>query len=448
MLSKLIARAGVEQAVRDLNDPRIPWSWRDLRVSPEVARKLDCDDVLIVPDYDKPLDIAEIRRWPVDRWNWMRISEHPGATAEVVSANLDLPWKHPFLQRVTARILREIPHDHWNWSVIGLNTDWIDIIENADMPWSWFYICRYRSDICMREVMMRPDIPWNWSALSMNVHIPWRTIIAYRDAPWVWAFVSGHPEADVDYALEHPEIDWLWTHLSGSRKLRFEQVIAHPSKGWDWSRISANRAVRPEHVRAYPELPWDWIEMSTNPNLTWKFVEENIEKQWNWFNLSNNMAIPLQDFDLTCSYLFWSAFSMREDLTVDVVREHFDKNWIWWTIIEKFPELIDDVMTRGLREKNPGNFSIAVSRWPQLTAEYIRQHREIEWAPPYITMNLTKKLEVLDEASTVRVAREYFAGCTIARAWLKCYYTPGYALWRRRMIREYLSLSRDINERQ
>jgi len=206
------------------------------------------------------LEISIIKALPNKKWDWRKISSHPNMTWDIINSHLrenasNIPWDWCAISQnpnITWETVKAHPDWPWDWSYLILNSNiTVDIIrENPQMPWDehmierkyshryhhWSsltetYICshpnfgigmihpnlsladwhRVSADerITLKDIQSRPDLPWDYSAMSENPNITWRFVRDNIDKHWNWKTMSSNPfkfpkkQIDLEYLLNY-----------------------------------------------------------------------------------------------------------------------------------------------------------------------------------------------------------------------------------------------------
>ena len=183
--------------------------------------------------------------------------------------------------------------------------DWVDAA--PDLSWDWNQLSRLDPDLPFVKRYITK--PWNWTYVSMSIHISFTEMVENRDIPWVieevlfseitdddityirvfrdrydfsawidhslrahwsvvkktpdlpWVYFNVNPEIetqeDIDFIIEHDPALWNWVVLSSTTPIHI--ILDNMELPWDWNIISSNNAsVSFNNVINHPEVPWNY----------------------------------------------------------------------------------------------------------------------------------------------------------------------------------------------
>jgi hypothetical protein len=253
---------------------------------------------------------------------------------------------------------------------------------NPNMTWQLyerFFCDKYRHGYDGgRCYLVNPAVA-NARAIRENPSFPWND---KRNAEILYLNPAIGAEALSELERLYPGLPfWNWSAYSWSDAVTWNIVVKYWDKPWDMSGLSRNKNVI------------NWGRLSEWPRGLGKEPELEASRLWNWNALSANPAVAT-----------WQRVCEHPELP-------------WWS--------------EGLA------INRAVCVWEAIAAPPPGQPRAgpPAWNPLQYCF-VWSKIQFVGDAERVAWAQRWMATWKIQRRWLPLYYTPGTAVWKRRMLRE------------
>jgi len=178
------------------------------------------------------------------------------------------------------------PEQDWNWCTLSYNLQNCflsdDEIERIWMHpriqhqwWRDIVITRLRADFVLRhpeyhdmidrvtkfhpEIIARPDLPWNWNALSTFVEL--KHFLTYSEAPWQAEGLSNNVNIPLKILHGKTFLDWqMASHRVSSSPEDIAFFLDNTHRPWTWSIVTLGlyQADRLDVLVENPEFPWRW----------------------------------------------------------------------------------------------------------------------------------------------------------------------------------------------
>lgn len=143
----------------------------------------------------------------------------------------------------------------------------------------------------MTLVMMKPDAPWKYSAMSVNRKLSYEYVQAHLELGWNYEALACHVK--FEHILKCPKMIVHGPNISCNDSVTFDDVLAHPEIQWDYSELSSNPNITSDIVFAHPHLPWDMDALCHNPSMTVQAMVSHPGIEWDMYTLSWNQCIPI-----------------------------------------------------------------------------------------------------------------------------------------------------------
>ena len=337
--------------------------------------------------------IAKRIREHADKWDWKKLSENKAITMDIIKATHDLPWDQILMTRnpniTWDFIINHIEYGNWKksdwcWESISKKHVTMDIVKSRpDLPWDYEALSDNIS-INIDDVLENIEQPWDWWALSINTNMTWDIIQAHKTLPWREQSLSANPSITWDIIKDNHNVDWNHDNFIRNPHFTLEIVNNNPSIFREF--LYMNRVYNIEDTPNYDRHGWSEI----SSNVTWDIVKDNPNKPWNYYYLSQNV-------------------------TWDVVLNNLDKPWY-------YPQL---------------SYNANIT-WDIVEGSQGSQDRHIAWnwhslsANPSVFRLTTDDIKMLSKlVPNVR--------CIQAR-WRDAFYNPRYKICRQRIMKEFNEL--------
>jgi hypothetical protein len=353
-------------------------------------------------------------------WSWSEISQHRLITFDIVRNNINLPWEWPSLSmnpNVTMDIIEAYPTVLWDFRMISANPNLTTefILAHVDR-FDWKILSRYCGyghaiSHPIDFILSHQELPWDWLALSENQSITIDDMLANPTIPWVWSacWLKRSSFKSVEYVRKYPSHSWQWPWLSSSLKVTLA-IVQEFLPNWRWDILSWNENLTTDIISAYPDRPWHWEGLSQNPNISIEFVKDNLHRGWNWCSLTENPAFTFDDIRANIELPWQMArLSRNPNITINVIRG--GRDLLGWNMIaslinldnqglgdvindipheiDEVWEILSEIVPLDVLKHNPGLpwDSFALSRNPNITADYIFSHQHLDWSWYSLSLN-------------------------------------------------------------
>jgi len=160
-------------------------------------------------------------------WNYMRLTDNPNITLEIIFANADKRWSNFYNQKN----------------------------ENTNT---------YKTLFCDKE--------WNYPIFN---HCP----IIYNIPD----------DSDLGKILKlYPDLNWNFNQLFKNLKITLDIINNNPKYNWNISLLSSLPMITWDIIQLYPNIDWDFNEFLTNPNLSWDILTNNLHLFPNIYDIDLN----------------------------------------------------------------------------------------------------------------------------------------------------------------
>jgi hypothetical protein len=132
-------------------------------------------------------------------------------------------------------------------------------------------LCRNPS-ISWYDVLLYPDIKWNYGTLSENPNITWDIVQVNQDKDWSYKILSSNPNITWDIVCNNSNRKWSFTQLSKNPNITWDIVQDNPDRKWSYVMLSENPNITLDMVKKKPNEKWDYRSLSWNPNITWNML--------------------------------------------------------------------------------------------------------------------------------------------------------------------------------
>ena len=95
----------------------------------------------------------------------------------------------------------------------------------------------------------------------------------------------------MDIIKENPQIPWNYTFISMNPNLTIKFIKENFIKTWRWDYISCNENITWENIQENINFPWSWTNIGKNPNITWDIIRKNPNYPWYYRDISHNKDI-------------------------------------------------------------------------------------------------------------------------------------------------------------
>ena len=380
--------------------------------------------------------IKLIKKTMDKEWDWVKLSENPNFTPDVIEENMDLPWDYDGLSEnpsMTCEFIEKYIEKRWNWMRLSFNScitgEFIE--KHIWKPWNYMFLSAYAP---LEMIEKYPNKKWKGSVISQNRYLTIEFIRAHPEIEWDWFYVSENKNFTIDIIRENMDLPWDFEIISGhNENVGINEIYENMDLPWNPESLIIHTELREKN---YEDIPLDIIEnyleefieygeihdmhstgvfLTEFNKLTIDFIESHSEIEWDWEMLTGHPAVTLEyiqehpeiewDFDtmiyknpnITTEYIEETLFPMlfqRSDfqierslfylsknpcVTYDFIVKHIEKPWNYYSFIEYNPNFVID--------KNNCNFKIVIGKiFDKLSREHFcsMKDMDVEFIHEYI----------------------------------------------------------------
>lgn len=236
----------------------------------ETHEDWDYDDLTDNPNFD----FSWVRRFPDKQWSWYSMHYVEGFTLDWIREFPDKGWSWHEFRKFPLSFVNEFKHKDWNWNELSKKVQIGDILKYPDLPWNWSIVTIY-SPISVTDIIKNDHLPWDIENLSFD-HID-ETYYEYihhfkhlfDENAWndfssivIWSF----------YKKTKYEFPWNTIHITFREKINEDDfvtiILEQGYLNWNWAHLS--RWVDVKVIRKYNMFPWDEDMVSHNKTLRYE----------------------------------------------------------------------------------------------------------------------------------------------------------------------------------
>lgn len=215
------------------NNPNIPWEYSYISLNPN-------------------LTIEFINSHIDEDWDWNKIQKHPNIINNIDELN------YPYIECHISDYINEIENNFWNvdWEKTTLNINFEYIKNNVNYPWDWKMLSMCTDLI---NIISNPDLEWNYQFIAKNINI-------------TSEFIDSNINKFTNDNIIGFDPNWIW--FSKNPSITIDYIKNNLNKSWQWSDISKKINITMKVIEDNPTLRWNFSSIIENPNLTIKFIQK------------------------------------------------------------------------------------------------------------------------------------------------------------------------------
>lgn len=316
----------------------------------------------------------------------------------------------------------------------------IDFINLSDHP-----------DLTIDLIRKHPKENWDWESIQIHPNLTLEWLVSFPDAPWSWTTMHYVKSFEPYWLCLFSHKPWDWYHLHNDENFDFSWVEQSPNPNWNWDKLSDMAKI--EHVKKWPNFPWQWDTLTAYSDISTEEMMKNIHLPWDVslirFNSITMEEIPfLRHFQNSFDHIVWADFTLHAEW--NAVKKNSDLPWVH-QVFRFTPEDFEDSDIEFLKRYQNLNWMVLSMNVP---FRVIKNNLDLPWIFEWVSLNKTVTYRDVEKFSdrnwdysvvpckTVGdCLLEWVSASKIKRAWRIAITNPEYTLCKKRLLREFKSLS-------
>jgi hypothetical protein len=345
----------------------------------------------------------------------------------------EFPWDWDIVSiRISLDFLKMNIHEsRLNWESVSANGNipMSFILETIDtLPWSLAKVCK-RDDLTLNDILILRS----------------RTPLANFENMLKYQYVNA-TEEDIE---SHPELPWDYSRLTLNKNISEEFIIKHQDKPWTLKTDMGLRAFSLDFILTHKDKFSDLTfkadkitidDMLAHPEITWLLSEK-----FTSYDSCDKILTYMEQGKIKVGYTYFVHHSgiLTKHLSLDEVIKLRERHNLDWYAVLRHKDLSYDAMMELVKAHNIPGEIIYIWYMTQVIEnrctfekmiDYLKQFNNFKWYDYYTLPQLPFYQINLD---VTPLARRHMAAFKIQRWWLEHYYNPTKSFCRKRLIREF-----------
>lgn len=256
----------------------------------ETHQDWDYDELIDNPNFD----FSWVRKFPYKEWSWYSMHLIDGFTLDWIREFPDKEWSWMDFRNFPLTFINEFKHKDWNWDELSKHAKIDDIRKYPNLPWNWSIVTIY-SPIQVNDIIKNDHLPWDIENLSFDLvdetYYTYLNHFKHRFDENAWNDFSSIVEWSF-YKKTKDEFPWNTIRITFKQKINeddFVNIILEQGY-WNWSWHHLSRWVDVKVIRNYNMFPWDEDMITHNKTLRYSDLDS-------FFTIGNRPKAPCETME-------------------------------------------------------------------------------------------------------------------------------------------------------
>lgn len=306
-------------------------------------------------------------------------------------------------------------------------------------------------DLTIELIKKYPYENWDWESIQIHPNMSLEWIISFTDAPWSWETMHLVKAFKPYWLCFFSHKPWDWFNLHKDENFNFSWVEQSPNLNWNWDKLSEYATI--DQVNKCPNFPWRWDILTAYSPISAEEMMNNLHHPWDVsvirFDGITMEEIPfLRHFQNKFDQIAWADFTLHAQWKA--IKSNADLPWVS-QVFNFIPEEFEESDIEFLKRYQNLNWMTLSMNVP---FKFIKKNLDLPWIFEWMSLNKTIRYKDIEEFSDRNwdysvvpckprelCLLEWVSASKIKRAWRTAITNPEYTLCKKRLYREFKSLS-------